>query len=426
MRRRSTASDGPHPRRAPTAAAAALAVAAALLLTSAVSGPAHDALALRPAADLTGQTAAAADDLGVRDAEADAAASRLHEVTTQVGDARTALATANAQLATARGDLTGAQNELAAAQTAQRVVQDRVDAANATLDLARGQLRVMVRSALQDGVGSDLDVLLQSGSPDDLADRMGMLEHISNARNARIAALTAARDVVTGEVRQLDLARGRSADAVRSADAQFARVATLVDGARDAEQRLVSVQTDQQAVVDRARLASLDAKVRYDALRKASDQLTALLAARAQLDLAPGASGGLPPVVTASGLVRPTIGVMTSSFGYRIDPLGRGRRFHAGQDFGAPLGSPIVAATDGTVVYAGWASGYGNYTCIDRGMGFATCYGHQSQILVRVGQLVKAGEEIGLVGSTGNSTGPHLHFEVRLKGVPVDPRPYLS
>ncbi|MDQ1636606.1 MAG: hypothetical protein QOJ32_3415 [Frankiaceae bacterium] len=425
MHRRSTAWGQRGCRRVSTGGAAL--AAAALLTTSLTWSPSQDTPALRPAADLQGQTTAAADDLGVRDAEADAAATRLAEVTTQVRDARTALTTARAQLATARGDLTGAQNELAASQTAQRLAQDKVDAATATLNTARDQLRVMVRSALQNGVGSDLDVLLQSGSPDELADRMGLLDHLSKARNARITALTAARDVVAGEVRQLDLARGRSADAVRSADAQVTRVATLVDGARDAEQRLVSAQTDQQAVVDRARLAALGAQARYDALRKASDDLTALLAARARLDAAvPDSSGFLPPVVAASGLVRPTVGVLTSSFGYRVDPLGRGRRFHAGQDFGAPLGSPILAATDGTVVYAGWANGYGNYTCIDRGRGFATCYGHQSRILVRVGQLVKAGEEIGLVGSTGNSTGPHLHFEVRLNGVPVDPRPYLT
>jgi murein DD-endopeptidase MepM/ murein hydrolase activator NlpD len=121
----------------------------------------------------------------------------------------------------------------------------------------------------------------------------------------------------------------------------------------------------------------------------------------------------------------PTTGVFTSGFGYRTDPLGRGRRFHSGQDIGAPMGTPIVAATAGTIAYAGWESGYGNYTCIDRGSGFATCYGHQSRILVTVGQQVQQGQQIGLVGSTGNSTGPHLHFEVRLNGVPVDPVPYL-
>ena len=70
-------------------------------------------------------------------------------------------------------------------------------------------------------------------------------------------------------------------------------------------------------------------------------------------------------------------------------------------------------------------SGYGNYTCVDRGSGFATCYGHQSKILVAVGQPVQQGQQIGLVGNTGNSTGPHLHFEVRLNGTPTDPMPYL-
>jgi murein DD-endopeptidase MepM/ murein hydrolase activator NlpD len=199
------------------------------------------------------------------------------------------------------------------------------------------------------------------------------------------------------------------------------KVAALVDGARDAEQRLVALQNDRQAALDRARVAADASRARYAALQKASADLTALLAARAAAEPV-----GPPRPTAGSGeLVMPTTGVFSSPFGYRIDPLGRGRRFHAGQDIAAPLGTPIVAATAGTVAYAGWESGYGNYTCIDRGGGFATCYGHQVKILVTVGQTVAQGQEIGLVGSTGNSTGPHLHFEVRLNGVPVDPMPYL-
>jgi len=119
---------------------------------------------------------------------------------------------------------------------------------------------------------------------------------------------------------------------------------------------------------------------------------------------------------------------LSSGFGYRDDPFGLGRRFHAGQDFSAPLGTPIVAAAAGTVALVQTpeqSGGYGNYTCIDHGSGLSTCYAHQSGVLVRVGQQVQQGELIGLVGSTGASTGAHLHFEVRIDGTPVDPMPYL-
>ena len=95
-------------------------------------------------------------------------------------------------------------------------------------------------------------------------------------------------------------------------------------------------------------------------------------------------------------------------------------------DFGAPLGTPIHAAGDGLVAFAGVESGYGNYTCINHGNGIATCYGHQSVLMVKVGDQVKQGQVIGLVGSTGYSTGPHLHFEIRSQGSYLDPCPFLE
>jgi murein DD-endopeptidase MepM/ murein hydrolase activator NlpD len=100
-------------------------------------------------------------------------------------------------------------------------------------------------------------------------------------------------------------------------------------------------------------------------------------------------------------------------------------RMHEGIDLGAAYGTPIAAAAAGTVIYAGWMEGYGNLTVIDHGGGLSTAYGHQSNIAVAVGQQVAQGQIIGNVGSTGHSTGPHLHFEVRVDGAPVDPLGYL-
>jgi murein DD-endopeptidase MepM/ murein hydrolase activator NlpD len=117
----------------------------------------------------------------------------------------------------------------------------------------------------------------------------------------------------------------------------------------------------------------------------------------------------------------PVAGHITSYFGYRYHPILHFTRFHAGLDIGASWGSPIVAAGDGRVVGAGWAGGYGREVQIAHGGGVVSLYGHMSEIVAQPGSFVRAGQVIGYVGSSGLSTGPHLHFEVRQGGTPVNP-----
>jgi murein DD-endopeptidase MepM/ murein hydrolase activator NlpD len=124
-------------------------------------------------------------------------------------------------------------------------------------------------------------------------------------------------------------------------------------------------------------------------------------------------------------LLVPVHGWKTSDFGQRYDPYYRVWQLHAGMDIAAPGGTPIHAAAAGRVIRAGYNGGYGNYTCISHGSGLSTCYGHQSAIGVRVGEYVRRGEVIGRVGTTGASTGYHLHFETRVRGVPKNPVGYL-
>ena len=115
---------------------------------------------------------------------------------------------------------------------------------------------------------------------------------------------------------------------------------------------------------------------------------------------------------------------MASGYGWRIDPVYHSRRFHAGMDFTAPIGTNIFVTGNGTVQSAGWEQGYGNCVQVNHGYGYVTLYGHMSAIKVRVGQKLKRGDVIGLVGSTGKSTGPHLHYEVHFKGEIMNPQNY--
>ena len=146
------------------------------------------------------------------------------------------------------------------------------------------------------------------------------------------------------------------------------------------------------------------------------------LAAMMQKDV-PGASsflGGDTPVTTPTGW--PTDGFISSGYGLRWN----GAEFHQGIDIAAEMGTPIVATADGVVTIAGWnAGGYGNMVDIDHGSGVSTRYGHASAVVVTPGQRVRRGQIIAYVGSTGHSTGPHLHYEVRLSGQPVNPASYL-
>jgi murein DD-endopeptidase MepM/ murein hydrolase activator NlpD len=133
------------------------------------------------------------------------------------------------------------------------------------------------------------------------------------------------------------------------------------------------------------------------------------------------AANAAKPAPTYDGLAMPANGPITSYFGYRYHPILHFTRFHAGVDIGAGWGSPIVAAADGQVVGAGWAGGYGREVQIAHGGGMVSLYGHMSEIVAQAGSFVRRGQLIGYVGSSGLSTGPHLHFEVRQGGQPVNP-----
>ena len=132
-----------------------------------------------------------------------------------------------------------------------------------------------------------------------------------------------------------------------------------------------------------------------------------------------GATANMPSIWPVSGII-------TSYYGTRGNPFGgMSSEFHKGQDIAAPIGTGVIATADGVVVIAGWQRGYGRVVYLDHGNGISTRYGHLSRIDVAEGQTIKRGDQLGLVGSSGRSTGPHLHYEVRLNGTAVNPGSYL-
>lgn len=144
-------------------------------------------------------------------------------------------------------------------------------------------------------------------------------------------------------------------------------------------------------------------------------------------------TSSLAPTTSMTGVsgnnmpsIWPVAGAMRGGYGVRRNPFGgSSSEFHKGQDISAPMGTPVIGTADGVVVIAGWQRGYGRVVYLDHGNGLSTRYGHLSRIDVVEGQTVKRGELLGLVGSTGRSTGPHLHYEVRMNGQAMNPLPYL-
>lgn len=138
------------------------------------------------------------------------------------------------------------------------------------------------------------------------------------------------------------------------------------------------------------------------------------------------------PQAGQNGFVRPISGAVTSSFGMRTHPITGKQKLHAGVDFGCSIGEPVPASKAGKVIFSAWqnandhGAGYGQYVRIDHGGGYVTTYAHLSRLMASVGDTVQAGNVIGECGSTGGSTGPHLHFEIIINGNPVDPLPFVG
>ncbi|MDP9799563.1 murein DD-endopeptidase MepM/ murein hydrolase activator NlpD [Catenuloplanes nepalensis] len=375
------------------------------------------------------------------------AAAILEGATDRARAAARSLAAATAGLPPAQARAEQARGRVAAAQAAADTAERKADAARAAqnaatgrfaraerdVEAAREKLGDLAAASFKGGNIGTLNVLIDA-NPTTFADRLGYVDRVLDTQRGALTRVVSAR----GAARD---AQNTATTAREAADAAAADAAAKLAGAqaaqRVADDAVAAVQslTDQRraalGVAQQERSASL---ARYRDARGAESRVAAEVRAwensRRRRARGGGATnGGVTRMRAGARLLMPVRGWKSSDYGWRFDPYYKVWQLHSGVDLAAGGGQPIRAADDGEVIRAGWANGYGNFTCVAHGdvagQGVSTCYGHQSRILVHRGQHVRRGQLIGRVGTTGASTGYHLHFEVRLDGTPKQPLNWL-
>ena len=316
-------------------------------------------------------------------------------------------------------DVEVAQSKLDRAIAEELEARRRLDSVRDNLESARNTLKEQaVASFIRFGSAAEkLDVLLRANDISELHDAAAFVDALAERQARIVADFTALQEDTAALEAAAEATRAAAAaqraevqaqtDGLRAARAAQAEAASVADAEADREQSLLESLRGTRAEYER----------RIREQQRASEEITELLRRRG--------SGGV--TISGRGSLSSPIGspVVTSTYGYRVHPIFGDRRLHTGLDFRASNGTPLSASRAGEVVFAGWRGGYGNCTIIDHGGGLATLYAHQSAIRVEAGDVVSRGQVIGAAGATGYATGPHLHFEVRVNGVPADPLPYL-
>ena len=339
------------------------------------------------------------------------------------------LATINRRLREVRGRLAPLAARRDEAVRAHRLARGTLVQVNRNLAFQRRQLRIATsrlrvqRQALAERIreiyrtedDDPLLGLLQRGSLAEIAGAASGIERATDRDRDMIDSVARYRNLTRTSAARIAVLQERAA-AAEARTARRAEVATAAARDLDVEQRVLRrtkrVRTRMLATI------RVDRDHIEDDTRELREQSFALARRIAEIQGVPYAEPA-DTTPSAAGFTWPTSGQITSGFGPRWG------RMHQGLDIAAPTGRPITAAKSGTVIMAGWSGGYGQLVVIDHGGGLATAYAHQSRIAVKTGDPVTQGGLVGFVGSTGRSTGPHLHFEVRVNGAARDPLPYL-
>jgi len=340
-------------------------------------------------------------------AQIDSVSSRIQRLEGRVGDV-------SARLTTLESDLALHQRKLDRLTVLFRLETKRYLFLRRQYSLALARLNARVVAVYEQGNVDSVDVILGASNLADLVDRLDYVNQVGAADERIATSVGRAKEAARAAREATRKLRGVVAGETRAVRARTEQVRAIRNELVSSRQQLVAARSTKRVSLVKVRASEREEVSEAQAL----EQVSAALGA--QIQAAQSASSYSPPASrSASGFIWPVSGPVTSPFGMRWG------RMHTGIDIGVPYGTPIRAAASGQVIYAGWMDGYGNLVFIDHGRGISTGYAHQSSIAVSNGQAVTQGQVIGYVGCTGHCFGPHLHFEVRVNGTPVDPLGYL-
>jgi murein DD-endopeptidase MepM/ murein hydrolase activator NlpD len=373
------------------------------------------------AEDINEQVEQAHDDLAKADAKVAAAIDRLQ-------NAKEKLPAARQELAAAQDELTGAQQRKAAAdlkvaRAIAKVTKAKQEIAETEQQIAylEQQIGRMAREVYQNGSVSEMEILLEAQSPGDFASRLETLRSIAQGNNSALGDLDAAKAQLTIRLQNLRDAEQEAQQAQAEAQKEVDAATAAKQKADAAKATIDALVADRSSALRDARDRRADVKKQYEQY-KAEQERIAAIARAAAAKAQGGQTAGVPIQIGSGGLAWPTPGAgISGNVGPRIHPVYGYRSCHTGTDISASGGTPIRAAAAGVVVSVQNGGPYGLHTLIQHGSGISTMYAHQSTSSVSPGQKVAQGDVIGTVGSTGWSTGPHLHFEVHVNGTPFDP-----
>lgn len=334
---------------------------------------------------------------------------QLRQIEEQLRQATAELGTIKEQRVAVENDITLNERQLAEAQK--------------RLEGRESVFYKRVRDIYINGRLSYLDVVIGSKDFSDFANRLEVLKRIIDSDITLINEIKKERADIEAHKQKLEADRAKLVELEKAALAKQAEI----------EQK----KAERNVVLQKAQNDRATAMQAIEELNASSAQVSAMLkerqaaraaaaAAAAAAAQSSGGQGASDNWIQGTGqLGWPVSGEITSPYGYRVHPIWGTTIYHSGIDIGVDEGTPVHAADGGVVVWSGWMGGYGYAVVIDHGNGLSTLYGHNSELAVDEGQSVAKGQVISYAGSTGNSTGPHVHFEVRVNGDPVDPMGYL-